>query len=268
VEVALATTSRPQVLSDDKIATGIPGVDKMLLGGLPVATTTGLIGASGIGKTTFGLHFLSASSVAEPGLLFGFFEPPERLCLKARHQDLVVGAAVERGDVELLWQPQRENVLDELAHRLLGAVRRRGVKRLFIDGLGGFLESATSPQRVARFFSCLMNELRALGTTTVFTMEVPEIAGPVVRVPSTGLSALLENLIFLRFVERDSSLHRLVSVHKVRDSGHDPCLREFFITDRGIHVGEALSGVEGITTGVARQPASAAASPRPITPDV
>ncbi len=62
-----------------------------------------------------------------------------------------MGKAVDRGDVELLWQPQRENVLDELAHRLIGAVRRRKVKRLFIDGLGGFLESATSPQRVSRF---------------------------------------------------------------------------------------------------------------------
>jgi len=268
VEALFASTSRPQVLRNDKIAVGIAGIDKMLLGGLPAATTTGLIGASGVGKTTIGLHFLSASSAAEPGLMFGFFETPERLCLKARHQDLHVTSAIERGDVEMLWQPQRENVLDELAHRLIGAVRRRKVKRLFIDGLGGFLESATSPQRVSRFFSCLTNELRALGATSIFTMEVPEIVGPVVKVPFTGLSALLENLIFLRFVERGSSLHRAVSVHKVRDSGHDPCLREFFITDRGVHVGEVFSGVEGVSTGVAREPASAAAGPHPPTPGV
>jgi circadian clock protein KaiC len=240
----------------------------MLLGGLPMATTTGLIGASGIGKTTIGLHYLSASSAAEPGLMFGFYETPERLCLKAQHQDLQVRAAVERGDVEMLWQPQRESLMDELAHRLIEAVRRRKVKRLFIDGLGGFLESATSPQRISRFFSCLTNELRALGATTVFTMEVPEIVGPVVKVPATGLSAMLENLIFLRFVERGSSLHRLVSVHKVRDSGHDPSMREFFITDRGVHVGETFSGVEGVSTGVAREPASAAANHQPPTPDV
>jgi circadian clock protein KaiC len=240
----------------------------MLLGGLPAATTTGLIGPSGIGKTTLGLHFLSQSTADEPGLLFGFFETPARLCLKARHLGLEVSKGVDRGDVELLWQPQRENVLDELAHRLIGAVRRRRVKRLFIDGLGGFLESATSPQRVSRFFSCLTNELRALGATTIFTMEVPEITGPVIRVPSSGVSALLENLVFLRFVERGSSLSRLISVHKVRDSGHDPSLREFYITDRGLHVGEAFEGVEGLTTGVAREPASAAASPPPAGPNV
>lgn len=268
IEARFAQSSRPDVISDAKVPVGIAGIDKMLLGGLPAATTTGLIGASGIGKTTVGLHFLSQASAKEPGLLFGFFETPERLCLKARHLDLHVGAAVDRGDVEILWQPQRESILDELAHRLLNAVRRRKVKRLFIDGLGGFLESATSPQRMSRFFSCLTNELRSLGTTTIFTMEVPEIVGPIVRVPSTGLSALLENLIFLRFVERGSSLHRLISVHKVRDSGHDPYLREFFITDRGVHVGDVFAGVEGVTTGVAREPASAAASGPAQKPDL
>jgi len=268
VEAVFASASQSDTLSDAKVSTGVPGLDKMLLGGLPAATTTGLVGPSGIGKTTLGLHFLSNSSPAEPGLMFGFFEPPARLCLKARHLDLGMTAAVQRGDVEILWQPQRENVLDELAHRLIGAVRRRQVKRLFIDGLGGFLESATSPQRMSRFFSCLTNELRALGATTIFTMEVAEITGPVTRVPSSGVSALLENLVFMRFVERDSSLSRLLSVHKVRDSGHDPSLREFYITDRGLHVGEAFAGVEGLTTGVAREPASAAAAPPPVTPDV
>jgi len=232
------------------------------LGGLPAGTTTGLIGSGGIDKTSLGLHFLSASSAAEPGLFFGFFETPERLCLKARHLGLVaVPEAVEQGHAELLWQPQRENVLDELAHRLLEAVRRRGVKRLFIDGLGGFLESATSPQRVSRFFSCLTNELRALGATTIFTMEAQDIVGASVKVSTPGLSALVENLVFMRFVERGSTLNRLLSVHKVRDSAHDPCLRQFFITDLGLVVGDVFAGVEGVTTGVAREPASAAAAP-------
>src|SRR6185369_10364483 len=106
VEAVFASASQPQVVSNAKIAVGVAGIDKMLLGGLPAGTTTGLIGASGVGKTTIGLHFLSGSSAAEPGLMFGFFETPERLCLKAQHQDLQVHAAVQRGDVEMLWQPQ------------------------------------------------------------------------------------------------------------------------------------------------------------------
>jgi circadian clock protein KaiC len=263
VEAEFASASRVDNISDVRVTSGVAGLDRMLWGGFPCGTTTGLIGPSGVGKTTLGLHYLSAASAREPGLLFGFFETPARLCLKARSLGLEVSHSVDRGDVEFMWQPQRENVLDELAHRLLGAVRKRGVKRLFIDGLSGFLESATSPQRVSRFFSCLMNELRAQNVTTIFTMEVPEIVGPVVKVPAGGLSPLLENLVFMRFVEQGSTLHRAMAVHKVRDSGHDLALREFCITHNGVSLGDTFAGVEGVTTGVAREPASAAAPSKP-----
>jgi circadian clock protein KaiC len=262
IEVALATPSRSDVLPPSKLATGIEGLDDMLGGGLPACSTTGLIGASGVGKTTLGLQFLSFASAQERGLFFGFFETPHGLALKARNLSLAFGPAVERGDVEVLWQAQREHVLDELAYRLLEAVRRRNVRRLFIDGVGGFVESATYPQRISRFFACLANELRALGATTIFTMETLDIVGASVRVPVAGLSALVDNLMFMRFLEQQSSLHRLLSVNKVRDSDHDPQLREFFITDRGVSLGGIFPGLEGLTTGVAHEPASGSEHPR------
>jgi hypothetical protein len=43
-------------------------------------------------------------------------------------------------------------------------------------------------------------------------------------------------------------------------------LRELVITDRGVKIGEVFSGVEGVSTGIAREPASAAVpsfSPKP-----
>ena len=50
----------------------------MLGGGLPEASTTMVMGPSGTGKTTLGLTFLAKSSEAEPGLLFGFYETPQK----------------------------------------------------------------------------------------------------------------------------------------------------------------------------------------------
>jgi circadian clock protein KaiC len=99
-------------------------------------------------------------------------------------------------------------------------------------------------------------------------MEVQDIVGTAVRVPIPGLSALVENLVFLRFVEQTSSLRRLISVHKVRDSDHDPCLREFFITSMGVRIDDVFTGVEGVTTGVAREPASAAVGQPSSKPDL
>ncbi len=240
-------------IPNERLSIGVAGLDDMLGGGLPVCSTTGLIGASGVGKTTIGLHFLSLSSEAEPGLCFGFFETPEALRVKSRALGLALEPAVERGHVEILWQAQKENILDELGYRVLAAVKRRKVKRLLIDGFGGFIESASHPDRVSRFFSSLANALRALGVTIVFTMETREMIGGPMRVPVSGISALVENLIFLRFVEQRSDLLRLVSVGKVRDSGHDPRLREFVISDHGMRVRDVFAGMEGVTSGIAHE---------------
>jgi circadian clock protein KaiC len=90
---------------------------------------------------------------------------------------LDIAAAEQRGDVELLWYPTGEHILDELAHRLLQAVRRRGVKRLVIDGISGFQQAALEPERIVRFWSALCAELRALDVTALHTMELPEFIG-------------------------------------------------------------------------------------------
>ena len=46
--------------------TGIDRLDAMMAGGIPLASTTMVMGPSGIGKTTVGLHFLSRSSATSP----------------------------------------------------------------------------------------------------------------------------------------------------------------------------------------------------------
>ena len=244
-----------------RLSTGVPGFDSMLRGGLPASSTTALVGASGVGKTTVGLHFLAQSSQAEPGLMFTFFETPARLCEKASKLGIDLAALCNRHDVELLWQVQGENLLDELSHRLLSAVRRRHVKRLVIDGVAGFLEATTNPERIGRHLACLTNELRSEGVTTYLNVETREPIGSPLLLPITGLSALVENMVLLRFVERDSCLNRLLSIIKVRDSDYDIMLRKFHITDHGISVGEPFYGAEGAMTGVARSAPSGSGFP-------
>ena len=151
-----------------------------------------------------------------------------------------------------------EHILDELAHRLLDAVQRRGVKRLVIEGISGFQESGLERERMVRFWSALAGQLRALGVTTLHTMELPELMGAEIREPMDGVSAMAEVLILLRFVELQSRLFRLISVFKVRDGSFDPSIREFTITDEGIAVGKPFEGVEAVLSGMAREAARAA----------
>jgi circadian clock protein KaiC len=254
IEVALSDSTRSDEARSGRLSTGIEGLDAMLGGrGLPEATVTGVLGPSGIGKTMLGLHYVSGSGQAEPGLFFGFYETPPRLLQQAASVGLDLAGAVGRGDVEIVWQPQSEDIQDALAHRLLDAVGRRSVRRLFVDGLGGFMEASVEPGRLARFFAVLVNELRARGVTTLYTMETRDVVGPGIELPVTGMSSMVENLIAMRFVEHRSAARRLLSVVKVRGSGFDPALREFVIEDgRGISLAGAFEGSEELLSGFAR----------------
>lgn len=252
-EAQYAVPEQRAPLTGNRQTTGVASLDTLLNGGLPPTTQCSLVGSSGAGKTTFCLQFIAASSAAEPGLFLGCFEPPERLRVKAEEMGFGLAAAEQRGDVELLWCPLGEQILDELAHKLLDAVRRRGVKRVAIDGIVGFQEAALEQERMVRFWSALSAQLRALGATTVHTMETPDLTGPELRLPIQGVSPLAETLLVLRFTELRSRLYRLLSVFKVRDAALDPTIREFLITNTGIVIGEPFEGAEGVLSGVPRE---------------
>jgi circadian clock protein KaiC len=253
IEAAFRVTTQPDETRSGRLSIGVEGLDAMLGGGLPEGTVTGMLGPSGIGKTVTGLHYVCGSSLTEPGLLFGFYETPPRLLQQAASIGLNLGRAVDGGEVEIIWEPQGENLQDALAHRLLDAVERRGVKRLFLDGLGGFMEASVEPGRLSRFFAILVNELRARGVTTLYTMETRDVVGPGIELPMSGISSLVENLLALRYVERHARSRRLVSVVKVRGSGFDPGLREFVIEGGlGISLAGTCEGAEELLSGFAR----------------
>lgn len=235
----------------EPVSSGISELDRMLGGGFPPGSSTILMGPSGSGKTTFGLHYIAASTQAEPGLFFSFYETPPRLLLKARNLHLPLDALVESGAVELHWQGSPEDPLDQVGERLLAAIRARRPRRVFIDGLAGFVQRSTYPHRVQPFITAILSALRAAGVTTMCSSELRQLFGPELETPTPDVSALAENLIILRSVELRSRLHRFISALKVRDSGHDLALREFHITDRGVRIASTFENAEEILTGQA-----------------
>jgi circadian clock protein KaiC len=235
----------------ERIASGVPRLDMMLGGGLPGRSMTMLIGPSGTGKTTAGLQFLSLSTSDEPGLLFGFYETPARIRSKAKSFS-AFGQALDLGGIEILWQAPTEYLLDELADRLIEAVKRRKVRRLVIDGLAGFRKALRS-RPIEPFFAALVAELRGEGVTAICTAEVAEIIGPTITTPLAGLSDVTDNHIVLRFLEAGASLHRLISILKVRDSSFDSGLRRFSIGAEGIDISEDSHGADVILSRLSPQ---------------
>lgn len=235
-------------------AFGVPHLDDMLRGGVLEGSTTLLVGPPGTGKTLLGLKFLEAGARrGEPGLYFGFYETPDRLLAQAARVGIDLRTACADGALEIVWFPAIEQILDELAERLLGAVQRRSVARLVIDGVDGLRDAAADPNRIMSFLIALTTKLRALGVTTLLSEEerlVGASAGP----PLTDLTTVTENVVVLRYVPLRSQTYRMISILKSRESDHDASTRLLAVTGHGVEIGASSEDAESILADAAGRP--------------
>jgi circadian clock protein KaiC len=256
-EAMLAHPSVADKVSGSPIPTGIAQLDRMMGGGFPQHSTALLIGPPGVGKTTLGLHFLSGCSRDDPGLLFGFYETPPAIRDKAKVLGLPLDQLIAKGHVEIIWQPTTEGLIDETCGRLLAEAARRGVRRLFIDGLQGFDKLAPDPQRLHHILSAFSSEFRGRGISTLYTAEA-DLIGPVLGLPLSGLSlqgisCIAEIILVMRYVELRSELHRMLSVLKVRDAEINSALHRFVISRSGIVIDPDSAAAENILAEATRQ---------------
>ncbi len=261
IEALLAEPTSPDRVPRTTLSSGIAGIDAMFMGGLPAGSASVAVGPSGIGKTTLGLQFIAASRANEKGVFFGFYETPAALHAKAESLGIDLASKVKAGHVEVLWQPPTEAILDAVGARLINTVRRTGAKRVFVDSLGAFAGISFYPERAVPFFAALANELRALGATSVWTFETPQLVSSEIPAPLHGISPVVDNAMVMRFVEIDSRLHRLVSIMKKRNGAFDSALRRFTINDHGLTVGDEFRSVEALLTGAAHKLAKSVAAP-------
>ncbi len=231
------------------VSTGIVGLDRITGGGIPSGTVTVLLGAAGTGKTILGTHFLVAGlAKKEPGLYFGFYETPASFIGKAKRLGFNIDAPVSAGLLSVVWHSPTEHSMDDMALQLLDLVKKHQVKRLFLDGANGLYDVSLAGDRLHPFMTALMNELRALGVTTVMSDET-RLFDPVSDSAVSDLAAVTENIIFMRSVELDSRLERMISVVKTRDGDCDRTIHRFTITDSGIHIDGRFDGVEQLLSG-------------------
>ena len=228
---------------EEIIPSGIPDLDAMIGGGLQRNAATLVVGASGTGKTSLGLSFLSCCTPEERGLIFGFYETEGRLKRKAGTMGLNLRDQVQNDVVRMIWQPTTEQYMDLLAYRLLDAVREGGYRRVLIDSLGAVVRASAEPTRRLEFLTALINELRAMGVTVMATWEVRDIFDTTGHLPAMELASLFDNMVMMRFTEAGAALRRIFMVLKVRDSAFDASYREILMTQSGVRLAKVYGSV-------------------------
>lgn len=228
-----------------RMAFGVPGLDAMLDGGLVAHASSLLLGPPGCGKTLLGLHFLSAGArERQPGLFFGFSESPQRLIQAAARVGLDLAPHVDAGLLRLEARAAVETLPDALAQELLELVERHDIQRLVVDGVEPFTQELVDPSRTTRFFTAVTHALRERHVTVVWTEQSPSLLGLELSAARPAVGSIVDNVLFLRYVEAHSRLHRILSVLKMRESENDPSLRLLSISSQGLHVAETFESTE------------------------
>lgn len=229
------------------LSSGVPGLDDCLCGGYAIGSSTVLVGSSGHGKTTMGLQFLAAGAErGERGLLFGFYESPVEVVSKAEQLGLPFGRWTGEGVVDIVWQPPAEQILDALAYKLVLHIRKRQITRVLVDGLVGF-KTCVDTDRLVGLFAVLMQELRALGVTTLVTEEGPRLEMPG-NTRAAPASALFDNVISLGRVRSQGAEVRTLKIRKARNARYIEGRHRIELTARGMAIRGLLDAATGGST--------------------
>jgi circadian clock protein KaiC len=239
-------------LTTRRLASGVPGLDAMMGGGIPAGDVLMITGPAGSGKTTFATQFIAQGlREAENCVVAVFEEFPEAYLARAKTLPVDFGQMMKADRLSVIYLRPLDLSVDEMLEEILTAVRRLKATRVVIDSLSGF-EIALAPTFRLDFRESLyrlVGALTASGVTVLMTAEVLE-AFPEGRFTDERVSFVTDDILVQRYVEIDGHLEKVLAVVKMRGSDHATDFRIYELTDRGAVVGKSLSGYHGITTGV------------------
>ena len=227
----------------DQVPSGIPGLDKLMSGGAKQGDATLVTGPSGVGKTIFGLRWLTEGMERGQRCLYVTFQDTAAQLVGAAAAfgwDLTSAAA---GYIPISYVPMGDLDLDVLATAVRSELSEHATSRIVIDSLAELAFAAREQERFPAYMRSLVGLVRAAGSSLLITSETV-VHGSSVNAMD-GLLFLFNNVIDLRYIEDGSQIGRAVHVAKMRNSWHEMTLNSVTITDRGLVVGNELEDVTG-----------------------
>jgi circadian clock protein KaiC len=244
---------KPRPEHRPRLSIGVPALDKMMGGGIPMGDSVLVAGASGTGKSAFGVHFIAEGlRRGERGIMAVFEERPEDVKRRAKNLGNDLAKAEREGTLKILYLRPLDLSVDESLQAILDAVTEINAKRLVIDSLVGF-EMALAPGFRTDFRESLyrmMASVTGAGVTVLNTVELDENFTEF-RLSHYMVSFLADDILRLRYVDLDGVLRRILTVVKMRDSQHSKDIREYEITKKGVVVTDRrLNQYRALITGI------------------
>ncbi len=232
-----------------RVKTGIPGLDKMLNGGLPKGRTILLSGPASAGKTTLATQYIykGVLDYGDPGIYVTFDENPKTVrqnfsgfnwrieSLEKENLLALVDGFSMRAGVASKEKYSIRLEIDDLLTTLIALIDELGAERVVIDSLTALAISLESELRIRREILKLSAVMSSLKCTTIVTSEMSQ-SGEISRYGVEEFMAA--GVIVVDIKEVNQRLMRSIYVRKMRGIEHELVRRPFMLSGDGC---EALS---------------------------
>jgi len=249
VVVPITSVGLTYEASSERINSGIPRLDEMLVGGVYRGSSVMISGTAGTGKTSIGAMMADASCArGEKALFFSFEESPDQLVRNMRSIGLDLQRWIDSGMLQVrAVRPTAFGFEEHLAmlHRLLDDHEPLLV---VLDAVASLAHAGTRSDTTSAI-SRDLDLLKGRGITTVMTTLTH---GESQESSEVDVSSLVDTWLLLRNQESNGERNRLLFVIKSRGSAHSNQVREFVLTDDGAELLDVYVGPHGVLTGSER----------------
>ena len=246
----ITSLTMDQQVSDERLSSGMPGLDEML-GGLGVFRASSILisGTSGTGKTTLAANFANAACErGERVLFFSFEESPAEILRNMASVGLDLARWVAAGLLHFhcerpttLGVEARLVTMQRLIHQIAPML-------VIIEPVSSLSSDTQGPDASAMIVRQI-HYLKSAGITTVLTSLTGSGSGE----PSAQhISSLVDTWVLVRTLEGSGERNRGLYVLKSRGMAHSNQIREFILSDNGVRLVPVYIGPAGVLTGSAR----------------
>ncbi len=239
-------------VTDERVSSGIRGLDDMLGGGFFRGSTILVSGTAGTGKSIAAAHFADAACRrGERTLYFSFEESPAQIQRNMRSVAIDLAPHVAAGLLRFYAErPTSFGLEAHLAH-IMKEIREFRPRAVVFDPVTALVAS-TGSDDVRALATRLIDSLKSDQITAMFTSLTGGSNSPALEMTEIGVSSVMDTWILLRDIELNGERNRGIYVLKARGMAHSNQIREFVITSAGVKLIPAYLGPEGVLTGSAR----------------
>lgn len=227
---AKSAAKKPDI---ERIASGIPGLDRLMEGGFIKGSTNLVSGPAGTGKTIFcSQYIMEGLKNGETCMFITLEETPNDIIDDVKRFGWDLKKYVDEKKLFLVYQDPFQ--VTDITSPLLDEIQQHDIQRVVIDSTAVFEMYYKDPAEIRKQLFKLLGALKNTGVTSIVTSELPEESNTLGKFGVEEF--VVDGVIVLHYLGIGEGVYNSLQIRKMRRTKHEKDTFPFEITNNGIVV--------------------------------